>query len=63
MGDDGASNARGVAITYVAQQLGHARPTTTLQWYAHWLPSEGANYVDALDTATAPDHPAELFAD
>ena len=24
----------GTPITYVAVQLGHAKPTTTLQWYA-----------------------------
>jgi integrase len=30
--------AQGAPITYVAAQLGHSRPTTTLQWYAHWLP-------------------------
>jgi integrase len=40
---------RGAPITYVAAQLGHAKPTTTLQWYAHWLPTNRRNYVDALD--------------
>ncbi len=46
--------ARGVPITYVAAQLGHAKPTTTLQWYAHWLPREDKAYVDALDDAASP---------
>ena len=41
--------ARGVPITYVAAQLGHARPTTTLQWYAHWLPRNDKSFVDSLD--------------
>jgi hypothetical protein len=41
--------ARGVPITYVAKQLGHSKSTTTLQWYAHWLPTENADYVDRLD--------------
>src|ERR1700746_1131189 len=41
--------ARGVPITYVAAQLGHAKPTTTLQWYAHWLPRNDKNFVDSLD--------------
>src|SRR5262249_38109681 len=36
-------------ITYVAAQLGHARPSTTLQWYAHWLPSDSKSFVDSLD--------------
>jgi hypothetical protein len=30
--------AQGAPITYVAALLSHSRPTTTLQWYAHWLP-------------------------
>lgn len=34
-------------------QLGHARPTTTLQWYARWLPSEDKRLVDALDSLNA----------
>ncbi|SRR5579885_791211 len=42
--------AKGVPITYVAAQLGHSKPTTTLQWYAHWLPSESKNFVDSLDS-------------
>ena len=40
----------GTPITYVATQLGHAKPTTTLQWYAHFLPSnDDHRFVDALD--------------
>jgi integrase len=43
---------RGVPITYVAAQLGHAKPTTTLQWYSHWLPTADSHrYVDGLDSA------------
>ena len=38
---------------YVAAQLGHSKPTTTLHWYAHWLPSSRRNLVDALDDASA----------
>jgi integrase len=41
--------AKGAPITYVAAQLGHARPSTTLQWYARWLPQAGAVFVDRLD--------------
>src|SRR5262249_23963581 len=29
-------------LTYVAAQLGHAKSTTTLTWYAHWIPSESS---------------------
>lgn len=42
--------AQGAPITYVAAQLGHAKPTTTLAHYAHWLPRGEKRYVDALDT-------------
>jgi hypothetical protein len=38
---------------YVAAQLGHTKPTTTLQWYAHWLPRADKHWVDALDNATS----------
>jgi integrase-like protein len=41
--------AEGTPITYVSAQLGHARPTTTLQWYARWLPVEDKRLVDSLD--------------
>ena len=41
--------SKGARITHVASQLGHASPNTTLQWYAHWLPSDAARYVDYLD--------------
>lgn len=34
--------SKGAPITYVASQLGHANPTTTLRRYAHWLPSDAA---------------------
>ena len=37
-------------MTYVAAQLGHAKPTTTLDWYAHWVPTaESTRYADILD--------------
>ena len=42
--------AASVPVTYVAAQLGHSKPTTTLQYYAHWLPDSSRNYVDMLDT-------------
>lgn len=43
--------ARAAPITYVASQLGHSKPTTTLRYYAKWLPNEGERYVDLLDNA------------
>jgi integrase len=47
--------SKGAPITYVASQLGHANPNTTLRWYAHWLPTNAARYVDFLDTASGRD--------
>jgi integrase len=47
--------SKGAPITYVASQLGHASPNTTLRWYAHWLPNDAARYVDFLDTDSNPD--------
>jgi hypothetical protein len=40
--------AHGAPITYVAAQLGHSKPTTTLQWYAHWIASGHERFVDGL---------------
>jgi integrase len=51
---------QGAPITYVAAQLGHSKPTTTLQWYAHWLPTSRRTFVDALDEGAG--HP-EAIAD
>ena len=36
-------------LTYVSKQLGHSKPTTTLSYYAHWIPSGDTSYADALD--------------
>src|SRR5262249_14229183 len=42
---------QGAPITYVAAQLGHRKPTTTLMYYAHWLPRGDKGYVDRLAAA------------
>ena len=42
--------AKGHPITYVSAQLGHSSASTTLRWYAHWLPTNDKRYADALDT-------------
>jgi len=47
---------KGAPITYVAAQLGHARPSTTLQFYAHWLPSPDTGFVDRLDAPNTSRH-------
>jgi len=41
----------GVPLLYVSKQLGHRKPTTTLKYYAKWIPSEDRRYVDTLDAA------------
>ena len=41
----------GVPLLYVSKQLGHRKPTTTLKYYAKWIPSEDRRYVDVLDTS------------
>jgi integrase len=43
--------AENAPITYVSDQLGHAKPTTTLQFYARWIPRGGKAYIDRLTLA------------
>ncbi len=38
-------------LLFVSQALGHTNPTTTLKYYAHWIPTGGRRYVDVLDGA------------
>ena len=53
--------ATGAPITYVSQQLGHSSPSTTLKFYARWIPSKNQRWVDVLDwsskVGTAPVEP------
>jgi integrase len=42
---------QGVPFTVVAKQLGHAKPTTTLSFYSHWLPQDDTPYLDRLTAA------------
>src|SRR5262249_23957746 len=39
-------------ITYVPEQLGHANASTTLRYYAKWIPSKGQRWADLLDRVT-----------
>jgi hypothetical protein len=39
-------------IAYVSEQLGHANPSTTLRFYAKWIPNKGRRWVDVLDRLT-----------
>jgi integrase len=43
----------GAPITYVADQLGHSKPTTTLLFYAHWLPAGDKRHIDRLEAIRA----------
>jgi integrase len=49
--------AAGAPITYVANQLGHANPATTLRWYGRWVPGSGRRWVDVLDRVVPPQEP------
>jgi hypothetical protein len=46
--------AQGAPITYVAAQLGHSKPTTTLQSYAHWIPGGRERFVDRIGAPRGP---------
>ena len=43
--------AGGAPITYVAAQLVHRKPTTTLLFYAHWIPGGDKSHIDRLAAA------------
>ena len=36
----------------MAAQLGHANASTTLRYYAKWIPSKGQRWADLLDRVT-----------
>jgi integrase len=55
--------AAGAPITYVAAQLGHANPTTTLRFYARWIPSRGQRWVEVLDRSHPRAAVERLLAD
>ncbi len=44
---------QGAPITYVAAQLGHAKPTTTLAFYAHWIPWGDKRWINRLEALRA----------
>jgi integrase len=53
---------REAPITYVAAQLGHSKPSTTLAWYGRWLPQAGNGFIDRLEPragSTPQDTPRE----
>ena len=43
--------ARLAPLPYVTKQLGHSNPTTTLRYYAKWLPDPGDKFIELLDNA------------
>ena len=43
----------GAPLLYVSRQLGHKNATTTLKWYARWIPGTGERWVDRLDVGIA----------
>ena len=46
----GARNRRRHHTGARCRQLGHAKPTTTLTYYAHWIPSGDKRHIDRLET-------------
>ena len=40
-------------IAYVANQLGHAKMTTTLLFYAHWFPKGDRRYIEQMERVRA----------
>jgi hypothetical protein len=47
--DECLSLSASAPITYVSAQLGHVNPSTTLRYYARWIPNKGRRWVDLLD--------------
>ena len=45
--------AQNAPLTYVTAQLGHTDATTTLRWYARWIPRPDKRAVDGLDEVRA----------
>ena len=45
--------AQNAPLTYVSAQLGHTDATTTLRWYARWIPRPEKRAVDGLDEVRA----------
>ena len=43
--------AQNAPLMYASAQLGHTDATTTLRWYARWIPRTDKRAVDALDEA------------
>jgi integrase len=52
----------GAPLTYVAAQMGHTKPTTTLLWYVHWIPRGDKRWVDALDRAGSREVGSQMVA-
>src|SRR5213593_1674614 len=52
----------GAPITYVAKQLGHSKPTMTLQAYAHSIPSDDHALAEKLETWRTAQQAAKLVA-
>ena len=44
----GSADSPPAPITYVAAQMGHATPATTLRFYARWIPRQGRRYIEGL---------------
>ena len=50
-------------VVYTARMLGHSSPTTTLQYYAHFVAGTDRAYVDLLDTPEDEAEAREIGSD
>ena len=57
---DKAPCSAGAPLLYVAQQMGHSSPTTTLRFYAQWVPSGDSRWVEVLSQPPETAAPATL---
>lgn len=53
---------RGANLIYVAKQLGHSNPATTLKFYSHFMETEGIRFADLLDQPAAEREREEMKA-
>ena len=52
----------GADLLYVAHQLGHSKPTTTLAYYAHWMPRGDKKHLDRMMAARLAQQGRASFA-
>jgi integrase len=54
--------ATGAVITYIANQVGHSKVTTTLTYYAHLFPNGDRRHIDEMERIRIETQPLEVAA-